>query len=340
MRINNTIKEINREIHHSKTDLSIVLLCNKLDFFLTKICAASIRYYYPSIPLYIVKDEINGKFPTKTRENKLKVKVLDFGFKKYGYCIGKICVLLSKELADKKILLLDSDIVFVGKVLDKIFSLVDHSDFIVTPAYYNSYTDRWFKKAYYDIDWAKQVYPELTFPGYAFNCGAMVVTPGKIKETEMIDYVNLSTYPYWTDKAFKHLPCRDQSLLNILLPLKQSKGEITLKQVPFQIWSETRQEIEKFRLDQIAKEGYPFLIHWAGAVRIPYLSMMTRSDILFFFQKEYYKRLVLGNIRFKANHFYFKYSFYIMKGIKRIKNSNIVKSLQKGINSGNLKTWI
>src|SRR5258706_4587306 len=197
----------------------IVILCNKSDFYLTKICVASIRYYYPSVRIYIVKDELNGSFSTGELERAFGVTVIDLGLKHYGWCTGKIAVLLSDKLAGRKILLLDSDIVFAGKVLEKVLPAMETADFIVSPEYGNNPDSDWFARTYYRMDWARECYPDHTFPGYTFNCGQLVVTPGKINADDIVDYVDLSSFPYWTSKADEHLPCRDQSLLNILLPL-------------------------------------------------------------------------------------------------------------------------
>ena len=146
----------------------------------------------------------------------------------------------------------------------------------------------------------------------------MMVTPGQFKPEELKDFVELKAFPYWTKTADKHLPCRDQSLLNILLPLKSKLEEIRLKQISFQIWSEAGEKINTLQLQQIKQGGYPFLIHWAGAVRVPYLQKMTRSDIMLFFQKEYYKKLPFGEIRRVVNNFYQVCRFYAYKIVKLI----------------------
>lgn len=301
-----------------KNRIEIVLLCNKSDIFLTNICVASIRYYYPDVPILLVKDELNGKFDTKLLEDKFSVKELDLGLKKYGWCTGKISLILAKHLTGRKYLLLDSDIVFVGKVLDQLIPVLDDTDFIVSPELGNDPDNDWFRRTYYDIKWAQQLYPDHKFPGYTFNCGQMMVTPGRFKPEELNDFIKLNDFPYWTKAADRYLPCRDQSLLNILLPLKSKREEIRLKQIPFQIWSEAGELVKMLELSRIKKEGYPFLIHWAGAVRVPYLQKMTRNDILVFFQKEYYRKLTLGEIRRLMNNLFAGCSFYTRKLIKSI----------------------
>ncbi len=54
----------------------IYIICHKLDFFLTKIAVASIRYYYPDVEINLIKDELNGDFATKDLEKYFKVKIV------------------------------------------------------------------------------------------------------------------------------------------------------------------------------------------------------------------------------------------------------------------------
>lgn len=324
----------------SLNSLEIVILCYKKDLYLTKICVSSIRYFYPNINIYLVKDEIAGVFSTKQLEKKFSVQVMDLGLKKYGWCTGKISLIVSEKLAGRKFLLLDTDIVFIGKVLDKLLPELDNTDFIVSPEYGSNPETAWFKRTYYDLNWAKSNYPDHEFPGYTFNCGQMVVTPGKISANEIVKYISFDSFPYWTEIAGKQLPCRDQSLLNILYPLKFKRQEIRMLEIPFQLWSESL-EIKELTLEQIAyKNGYPFLIHWAGANRTPYLKAMTRSDILIFFQREYYKKYYMGEyIRIgllcihMVNYYTFgKLNRVIVKPLKNIasKYARKLKDMFKG----------
>jgi hypothetical protein len=298
--------------------LEIALLCNKQDVYLTNICVASIRYYYPDVVIFLIKDELNGTFSTDVLEEKFSVNLLDLGLKKFGWCTGKISLILAEQLKGRKFLLLDSDIVFIGKVLDKLVPELVNTDFIVSPEWGTEPDNDWFRRTYYDIKWAQQLYPDYRFPDYTFNCGQMIVTPGRFKPEEFKGFVELKEFPYWTKVADTHLPCRDQSLLNILLPLKNNREEISLKQIIFMLWSEEGDKINSLQLQHIKQEGYPFLIHWAGAVRVPFLKKMTRSDILLFFQQEYYKRLPFGELRRTINNIYAAFAFYIHKTVRSI----------------------
>ena len=55
----------------------IYLLTHKYYLRLTSICVASIRYWYPDIPIYLIKDEVDGSFSTREIERIWNVGVME-----------------------------------------------------------------------------------------------------------------------------------------------------------------------------------------------------------------------------------------------------------------------
>lgn len=296
--------------------LKIVISCNKKDFFLTKILVGSIRFYYQNIEIFLIKDFSNGVFNTKEMESVYKVKILDLGIKNYGWAAGKMHFLLSKEFDGEKYLMLDSDIVLIGRLLEKLEEASKDYEIGVSAEVYDNPYDKFVEKTYYSYSYLKTYNPGFEFPGYLFNTGQMIVTPGILNQQEMYDFFDLSSYPYY--KKLEQLPLVDQSILNYILPLKEQKGEIRIYKGNYMIWSESKEaltlDIEKI------KEGieYPFLIHWAGAVRVPMLDMMTRFDILNFFEKYYYQRVPFGNMKRKMSKIYPSINYSIRKFYRQI----------------------
>jgi hypothetical protein len=274
---------------------AIIIVCNKKDVYLTRTLVASIRYYYPHKELFLVKDYLNGNFSTVGLERYFDVSILDLGLRKYGWTTAKMHILLSEKLAGRKFLMLDSDIVFVGRVLELLEREAEFADFVVSPELTEDYNTAWFRNNYYNFYWAKGKYPRLHYPGFTFNTGQMVITGGIIKPVDVKDFITLDNYPYWSKEADLRLPTRDQSLLNILLPVKAGEKRIRLNTVIFMYWSEL--SAKRLILEEVKNGTLPLVVHWMGAVRSPCLRRMTRSDILFFFQREYYKRLPFGEWR-------------------------------------------
>ena len=49
-------------------DIKVIIAVNKTDLWFCRICIASIRFYYPDVEIYIIKDELNGFFSTNEME--------------------------------------------------------------------------------------------------------------------------------------------------------------------------------------------------------------------------------------------------------------------------------
>ena len=275
--------------------MKILICCNKKDFFLTRICVSSIRYYYPEVDIYILKDYLNGEFSSLELEKSWNVKMLDLGIRKYGWSAAKMHFLFSQCFPNEKIFVLDSDIVFVGKLLESLYSSAINFDFTVNADFHDNPHDDWVSVHYYDIDYLNSIDPNFKFPGYFFNGGQLIVTTGKIKQNEVIEHFDLSLFPYW--KNSKYLPFVDQSLLNYIIPKKEQAGEITVNKQQFMIWSEGS-ESRNLDLESVKDgEKYMLLVHWAGATRVPLLKKMTRSDILVLFENYYYSKVKFGILK-------------------------------------------
>jgi lipopolysaccharide biosynthesis glycosyltransferase len=275
--------------------MRIIICCNKNDFFLTRICVASIRYYYPDVDIFLVKDFLNGPFSSTELERAMNVKILDLGPRKFGWSAAKMYLLLGNQFPGEKLLSLDSDIIFAGRFLEKISQDAKGFDFVVNKEPNDDPYSEFVTKHYYDFKYLNKIDPAFQFPGYFFNGGQMIITTGKLKQSEVIDYFELDSFPYW--KQLDKMPFVDQSLLNYMLPKKEQNGEMKILKTKFMLWSESM-EVKELDIDQVKKgEKYLYLIHWAGALRIPYINKMTRADLLVFFEDFYYSNVPLGNLK-------------------------------------------
>jgi hypothetical protein len=296
-----------------KSLLKIIIVCHKNDYFLSKICVASIRYYYPSVKIFLVKDFLNGQFSTREMEKYFNVKILDLGINKFGWCSAKIHLLISRQLGDDQYLVLDSDVVFIGYVLDKLTKQVNSTDFIVSPENLTDLNSKQFKAHYYNFSWVKSRFPSFRYPGYPFNGGQIVIQTGVIHPSDVSPFFQPDIFPYWTSIANEHLPLRDQSLLNILLPELQRQKRLRLVPIKFMWWSESIEVRQLLDINEIKNAKYPYIIHWAGSPRSRFLRNITRSDILYFFQHLYYNQVPFGNIRFVFANMINMLRFYLNK---------------------------
>ena len=298
-------------------DLSIVVCSNKSDYYLTFICISSIRYFYPNVKVYLIKDLINGNYDTSLLEKKLDVELLDFGIKKMGWAAGKFHLHYSFP-KNQKLLVLDSDIVFVSPFLEDILSHFDNYDYIISAEYESDPYAAWVKDVYFDVKTIEKTYPEYKYPGYFFNTGQVFLTTGSIPINCFDLYFDQNNYPYW--KNSKLFPLVDQSIYNFLLPALQRKGSIKLGQFNFMVWANSgiANNIKLFEvLNKTCEKG---LIHWAGCIRSPFLSLMLNKEILQYFQSYYYQ---LTNQNLIQKHFdltKIKINYFLGKVIRKISN--------------------
>lgn len=277
------------------SNFCIIIFCHKKDFFLAKILVASIRYYYPEVKLYLCKDLLNGDFQTSEMEKYWTVNILDLGLTHFGWSAAKMHFYLSDKLKGKKVLLLDADIVFTGKVLDRLIPLAMQNDVVVSPKYQNDNEGEWLKKQYYDIDIVQKMHPDFRLPGYYFNCGQLIARSELFTADEVKGVFDKNNFPFWINR--RDFPLVDQGILNYLLPYKEQKNEIKIARDEYYIWIDTDEAKQMDFKGVIEGEKYPYMIHWAGNVRIPYIYGMFRSDILVFFQKLYFSKIPYGQLK-------------------------------------------
>ena len=140
----------------------------------TRICVASIRHWYPEIPIYLIKDHLNGDFSTDELEDVLDVRIFETERKTFGWGFSKLEPLFMQ--ASERFLILDSDIVFVGNVLDYLNEF--DGDFVVQ---FENQPEPEIKRLYFSLEAMRQWDPAFVFPNYTFNSGQIVATGGLIK---------------------------------------------------------------------------------------------------------------------------------------------------------------
>ena len=267
----------------------VVIACFKKDLFLVRSCVASVRYWYPDVEIFLLKDYIKGDFSTREMETHWGVKVFKTSRRCFGWPWSKLEVILAETKT--KCLFLDSDTVLLGPILDKLNAYAD--DFIVTGARGAS-DSRLINTHYLDIAKVQEFDPDYRFPGFGFNGGQLVITSGMLKKSDFIPVIEFD--PAITNKypnIFKH---GDQGVLNYVLAKACQTGRIKLTYADFWIWPELP-EAAAISLQSIArKEGIPFILHWAG-IKPTDFRKYARYDILKFYNDYYYSRVPLGGLK-------------------------------------------
>jgi hypothetical protein len=265
----------------------IIITCCARDFWLTRICVASIRYWYPDIPIGLLKDPSQGRFDTTELQKYWQVEIVAEPEEMNGWWTKLHAIFLPGR---QRILLLDSDTVFLGPVLAKLEAYEE--DFIVhwgkQRVLNEEEKNHYAANGCFDLPALKRMFPAYEAPDYFFNAGQMVMTSGLL---QVDDFSSL-----WagTDPITLRFPevftCFDQGLLNFILAEKQRMGKASVQSCDFVKWREGR-TIQSLSLKSIQrKDGYPFLFHWAG--QKPYFTAgYPRGDFLHFYENYYYSRV-------------------------------------------------
>ena len=268
----------------------IAIACFKKDLFLLRPCVASIRYWYPDVEIYLIKDYSHGSFSTKEIEDTFQVKIFPTNNQEFGWGWGKFALVLDEK--KDRYLFLDSDVVFLGKVLDELNQYDE--EFIVTGIKENDKHSKTLNAHYIETQSVEQFDPSYQYPGFGFNTGQIVITSGIISKSDCASVLDFeprfqSKYP----ELFKHA---DQGVLNYVLVKASQNGKAKIRYTDFWIWPETP-EACKINLQNIQKKmGIPYILHWAGAKPIDFRKF-ARYDILKFYEDFYYSRVPMGKVK-------------------------------------------
>lgn len=154
-------------------DIKVVVIVNKTDLWFCRICVASIRFYYPDTQIYIIKDELKGRFSTIEMEELWGVKLISYKVKKFGWSAAKIHFYCDERFKGQKFLVLDADIVFSGRILDQIYLRDFDVDVIVNYEKNDNPYHDWFANTIFDLKRIQNFDPLYKFPYYTFNCGQL-----------------------------------------------------------------------------------------------------------------------------------------------------------------------
>lgn len=264
----------------------VYVATHRRDLRFTRICIASIRRWYPDIPIFLLKDLVNGDFSTCELEKMWNVRCWPTTGEKFGWGFVKLEPLFVAEPC--RYLMLDSDIVILGRVIDELEK--SDADFVVQ---LETQPTADIPSLYFDEARLREKV-DTSFPGlgFTFNSGQYVATSGKLTREDfgrVLDW----TWPRRVRYPEMFNP-GDQGVLNYVVLSKLAAGDISVDRIPFMRWS--AQETRDFDVQALrAQSPYPYVIHWAGLKKMRLRTMM-RADILSHFERSYYSRIQFGTL--------------------------------------------
>jgi len=262
--------------------------CCKADFYLTKICVASIRYWNKLIPVYLLKDHSRGDFDTTELEKAFNVSVLSMKYKQLG-AYGKLYPFIEEN--ESRVLVIDSDIVWIRDVIPELEML---SEDIIIYCYVAADPEKEMNRWYFNTLNFYNHYSDYQYPGFLFNTGQFVCNTSSFSKEDFDDAIA------WKEKALPIFNdtflCEDQGILNYVVAKKIQAGSISYRHHDLFIWgyNSSINEIDIKRND-IAGH-FPALIHWFGN-KTGLISGLPGSRILKFYEAFYYSKIDNGRIK-------------------------------------------
>lgn len=240
-------------------------------------CVASIRHFYPQIPIYLLKDRRLGDTDTRELEAVCRVELWPAQRESYGLGWAKLEVLTS--LPRRRLLVLDSDIVLLGPLLATLEAFEE--DMVVV---LERFPPEEQIKYYYDLEQLKQMDPDWVESGMNFNAGQIVATTGLFSMRDLDPW--LGDTPDFYLKQPDVIKCYDQGLLNYVLPKWEREGRLTLRRHGFMYWGHGV-DLSHVTPGVLTRSSpHPFLAHWAGAKREDF-STMPNGHLLEFYRGVY-----------------------------------------------------
>ena len=261
---------------------SVVIACCKSDFHLARLCAASVRYRYPRIPIFLVKDLMRGPFSTAELERYWNVGILTTPASVHGWGFAKLAAMF--ELPGERLLILDADTVLTGDVLSV---LERHSEDLLVAGQTIPDPNDPEVRLFFDWPQLRSIDPAFAYPGLCFNSGQFVANGGRLKKPDFAETI-LWTSPPTLKHPDVFFP-GEQGVLNYVAAKQAQLGEISLRSVDFGRWI-GNPAVLAFTVETVAASGYPFVLHWAGP-KPSSIRRMQRRDLLEFFESFYYSRI-------------------------------------------------
>ena len=247
------------------------------DVGFTRCCVASIRRWYPRIPISLVKDHSAGSYDTSELEHRWGVELWPTGEGIHGWGLSKLVPLLHPS--NERVLLLDSDTILLGPVLARLEARSEDLvvDTIASPA-------PEVEAHYFDLGRLRELDPAYRFPGVVFNSGQLVVQTGVLSDGDLAPLVDRTTAP-WQLSRPDVFRCADQGILNYLFAKKQAAGELTIGSEHFMWWTGAMCEGTVSEAD-VADGRWPVVAHWIGR-KPPLLEENRQAHILAFYAARY-----------------------------------------------------
>ena len=265
----------------------VYIAASAADARYTRICVASIRYFYPEIPILLLVGGALQRGLAAELRRYWNVGLVGLPIDgDYGWGFVKLEALFGPP--GEKFLVLDSDTALAGPVLDLWHE--DGGPFLVDD---EKQSDDDKKRLYYDWEKVRSIDPSARPPDFVFNSGQWFGIAGVLTRDDFEPWL-----AWALPRKLRHpelfMP-GEQGILNYVLNRKAAVEGLGVQRKEIMRWP--GHSMEGLNAESIAKRtAPPLVIHWAGMKKTA-LGHMVGSDILLFFERFYYTRVPVGTLR-------------------------------------------
>jgi hypothetical protein len=253
----------------------------------TRICVASIRHFYPTIPIRLLAGGRLQRGLAEELHHYWEVGIAELSTRgDYGWGFVKLEVLFGPP--GEKFLVLDSDTILTGSVLGLwagsrcAFGVDDEKQ-----------SESETKRLYYDWEKLRAIDPNAGPPQFVFNSGQFFGTAGVLSRADFAPWVE------WTlPRRLRHpeyfMP-GEQGILNYVLNQKVATGGLQIDRLQLMRWP--GHSLDGLDAQTVSKRyASPLVIHWAGMKR-PRLQKTAGGNLLLYFERSFYARIRAGWLR-------------------------------------------
>jgi hypothetical protein len=264
----------------------IYIAASKLDARFTRICIASVRYFYPEVPIRLLS---GGRLQRGLAAELLRywgVRIADVPAGDYGWGYVKLEPLFGPP--GERFLMLDSDTVLTGSILDE-WKDCD-APFLVDN---EQYSESNIRARYYDWRKVGEIDPSAQPPLFVFNSGQWLGTAGILTREDFGPWLEW-TFPRRLRHPEHFFP-GDQGILNYVLNQKAMLDGLRIECRKIMRWPGHGLQGLDAKIVS-ARAAMPLIVHWAGMKKIRQQDMVG-ADLLSYFEQIYYQRLPCAGVR-------------------------------------------
>lgn len=250
----------------------------------TRICVASIRYFYPEARIKLLAGAPLESGLKEELARYWDVGMADVPSGAWGWGFIKLEPLFGP--VGERFLVLDSDTAFAGEVLA---AWADSSaDFVVDDEQQSEADTR---RLYYDWRKVAALDPAACPPRFVFNSGQWFGTAGILTRNDFALFVDWSEVPPKLRHPNLFMP-GDQGVLNYVLNRKATVEGLKVERRKIMQWP--GHGMAGISAATVTQRMAPArVVHWAG-IKKARLGAMPGADVLRMFEKSYYARIPLG----------------------------------------------